>query len=633
VKESGALLAGETFEGRFEILSVLGQGGAGVVYKARQVHMDKVVAIKTLRPTVLNDESGFRRFEQEARAASNLSHPNIVQVFDFGLSSLGFAYLVMEYLPGRSLDEKLQQEERVELDVFLRVFSQTCDGLQHAHRKGVIHRDIKPSNIVLVATEEATDVAKIVDFGLAKFTAAEIEQHLTQTGAVVGTPLFMSPEQCSGAELDPRTDIYSLGCVMYAALTGHVPLKGDSAMNTIYKRLTQEPEPFSVVAPELNLPAALEHVVMKTLQKHPDDRQQSMSELRNELTNAIFFGHRSEAAIAVSSERDQPNHGDCKGDEETQVALTKPPPTVRQTPAPTAEPHTSSPSRRASPPYSNPALPVVAAAVVIAAAGGFFWTQKHGAKEVNVPPPKSAPAAMPPSGSPTSGTKRSAPKKEQPVKHAVSPPAAKPHPRQLASAPVPKPISTSQPTVQELEKRGIDFMQNQQFAEADACFKQCLKAQIARRADDKHLVITYGRLLHCIVQAHDQSLLAYVNDALVIVNRSQRQLCQDINGDTAVFVWRSLGHAMMRASESDPSRRDYYSQWAANMFDIAFDKCEDREKKHAIADEFCRAANQGGTPEQRARAAQLSGRPAPPEPRPRKPAPHRRNHGRGIWQR
>ena len=283
-------MEGEIFEDRFRILSVLGQGAMGVVYKAKQIHMDKIVAIKTLQPSVLATDLDLRRFEQEAKAASNLTHANIITVYDFGISADGGAYLVMEYLGSRSLDGLLKSQKRLDLELFLRIFTQICDGMQHAHKKGVIHRDMKPSNVMLVDDEEASNIVKVVDFGLAKLVSADAQQHLTQTGSVMGTPLYMSPEQCRGSELDNRSDIYSVGCMMYAALTGGVPHMGDSPLSTLYKHLSEPPPPFSVSAPDIRLPDPVEMVVQKALQKDPAQRQQSMAELRSELMNAVTTG-------------------------------------------------------------------------------------------------------------------------------------------------------------------------------------------------------------------------------------------------------------------------------------------------------------------------------------------------------
>ena len=283
------LQEGQIFEGRFQILSVIGKGGAGTVYKAKHTHMDKIVAIKTLISSVgWDDNETFLRFEKESKAASALGHPNIISILDFGRSVDGHAYLVMEYLGSNSLDDVLKQQRRLDTERFYRIFSQICDGLQHAHKKGIVHRDIKPSNIMLMDTDEATDVVKIVDFGLAKLTARDEDIHLTKTGAIMGTPLYMSPEQCRGLELDHRSDIYSLGCVMYKSLTGRLPVIGATPLDTLFKHTTENPPSFGFAAPELTLPSQLEQAILRSLSKNPDDRQQSMAELRKEIQAAIL---------------------------------------------------------------------------------------------------------------------------------------------------------------------------------------------------------------------------------------------------------------------------------------------------------------------------------------------------------
>lgn len=260
-----------------------------MVYKARHIHMDKIVAIKMLVQGAVNDDKSFLRFEQEARAAASLTHPNIIGIYDFGRSGQGSAYLVMEFLKGKTLEDILVDScDFIELPRFLHIFSQVCEGMQHAHKKGIIHRDLKPSNLMLIDTEDAKDVVKIVDFGLAKLSATEqSQQHLTQTGMVMGSPPFMSPEQCRGDELDTRSDIYSLGCVMYAALTGQVPLMGNNSMATIFRHISDTPKSISEIVPHRELPSMLEEVVMKTLAKDPADRPQTMSDLGRELAAAL----------------------------------------------------------------------------------------------------------------------------------------------------------------------------------------------------------------------------------------------------------------------------------------------------------------------------------------------------------
>lgn len=235
----------------------------------------------------LEQESEFLRFQQEAEAASHLNHKNIVTIHDFGVTSDDVAFLVMEYLDGPTLDQIIKTDGRISIERFMQIFPQVCAGLQHAHKKGIVHRDIKPSNLMIVDTEDEKDVVKIVDFGLAKPSQQDAEKHLTQTGIVLGTPLFMSPEQCRGREIDFRTDIYSLGCVMYAAITGKYPFEGESTMDTLYMHIAEPPPPFSQTVPELNLPHTLETVIFKALSKEPSQRPTSMQELSQSLMTAL----------------------------------------------------------------------------------------------------------------------------------------------------------------------------------------------------------------------------------------------------------------------------------------------------------------------------------------------------------
>ena len=301
LSQNNTLAEGQIFEGRYQILSVLGRGGVGVVYKARHMHMDKMVAIKTLLSSVVTDDvESFQRFEREARTASSLDHVNIIKIFDFGKTASGLAFLVMEYLGDQTLESLLHEKGRLDIDRFLSISVQICDGLQNAHKHQVIHRDIKPSNIMLLKVEDDEECVKIVDFGLAKLSTQETAQNLTKTGAIIGTPLFMSPEQCRGLTLDNRSDIYSLGCVFYLALTGRVPIQGATALDTLFQHTTLKPAPFASIGVDLHLPPRLEQVIFKALEKDPDLRQQSMLEFRTEIQNAIFDpSFRASAASTV----------------------------------------------------------------------------------------------------------------------------------------------------------------------------------------------------------------------------------------------------------------------------------------------------------------------------------------------
>ncbi len=289
----GTKLAG----GRYEILEVLGEGGMSVVYKAKQELVDRIVAIKTLKLQLLTDPMLIKRFDREVKTLSRLNHPNIVTVYDCIVSETGQPYFVMDYLQGHSLQDLLLTDERLSPRRARNIFVQVCNAVEHAHRNGIVHRDLKPANIMLTDIS-GQEFVKVVDFGLAKI--GEDAQRLTQTGELWGSPLYMSPEQCSGYTMDARSDIYSLGAVMYEALTGHVPFRGTSFLDTISKQVAGVPPKFSEVAPALAIPAEIERIVMRALEKNPDQRYQSMVELKDVIERVFPIDDGSERAIPIT---------------------------------------------------------------------------------------------------------------------------------------------------------------------------------------------------------------------------------------------------------------------------------------------------------------------------------------------
>jgi serine/threonine protein kinase len=279
-------LIGTLVAGRYRILELLGRGGMGVVYKARHEMMDRTVAIKLLLPQLVSDESAAARFQREARASSKINHANIIALHDFGRTDDGVPYIVMDYIEGESLSEILKREKQLGTTRTVHIFGQVCDALQHAHDLGIIHRDLKPGNIMIVQNEDERDIVKVVDFGIAKMYESEEghdAQKLTTTGELFGSPVYMSPEQCGGYELDARSDIYSLGCVIYETLTGKLPCAGRTVLETISKQLASAPPSFSDARPDLYIPEWVEQIVMRSLQKDRGKRQQSMREMQNEL--------------------------------------------------------------------------------------------------------------------------------------------------------------------------------------------------------------------------------------------------------------------------------------------------------------------------------------------------------------
>lgn len=274
-------LIGEVFANRYKIQSIVGQGGMSTVYKAQHTYMDRIVAVKLLHPHLVSDPISVQRFQQEAKAAASLCHSNIITVFDFGVTEDGLAFLVMDYLEGPSLGDLLDRAGPVPPDEAIDIFRQVLKGLSHAHRKGVVHRDLKPRNLVLAIDEDGTVQVKIVDFGIAKISPQDgaESQHLTQTGEVFGSPIYMSPEQCSGKTLDLRSDIYSWGCVMFETLTGAPPFLGKNAVETMSMHVNDDPPDFKSIAPNTAIPKDLQEVVFGCLRKDPRKRFQTAQEI------------------------------------------------------------------------------------------------------------------------------------------------------------------------------------------------------------------------------------------------------------------------------------------------------------------------------------------------------------------
>lgn len=272
------------FAGRYHIDSVIGRGGMGIVYKAMHLHMGRTVALKVLYPESASDLKAVAQFKKESQAASALRHHNIVSVYDFGVSDEGQPFLVMDYVNGVSLD-KLLEHKPMELRKSIDVFLQVCDGLSVTHAHGLVHCDLKPSNIMVETQRNGKDLVKIVDFGLAKSVPKNwsIQSKLTDSFEIVGSPLYMSPEQCSCSTLDARSDIYSLGCIMYEAFSGIQIFDGTTPHKIFSQHLTDEPRPFAVVQPKRQIPVELEKVVFKTLKKNPAHRYQSALELKHGL--------------------------------------------------------------------------------------------------------------------------------------------------------------------------------------------------------------------------------------------------------------------------------------------------------------------------------------------------------------
>ncbi|HEV7475025.1 MAG TPA: protein kinase [Pyrinomonadaceae bacterium] len=278
-------LVGHTLDDKYRLEEQLGIGGMGTVYRARHLLIDRPVAIKVLNQRFVEDEAARTRFRREARAAGRLQHTNAVTVTDFGESRDGYVYLVMELLEGRTLRDVLAKEAPLDAARAVSLMMQISAAVAAAHEAGIIHRDLKPANIFIVQRAEVPAVVKVLDFGIAKLAAEAFEEDdvaaLTQVGAMIGTPRYMSPEQCDGAELTPAADVYSLGCILYEMLTGTVPFSGSTPLAIAMKHTSESPRrPREFVSA---IPPVLEDVVLHTLEKNPENRPGNAAEFRKEL--------------------------------------------------------------------------------------------------------------------------------------------------------------------------------------------------------------------------------------------------------------------------------------------------------------------------------------------------------------
>jgi serine/threonine-protein kinase len=265
------------FNGRYELHRRLGRGGMAEVYLARDQMLDRAVAVKVLFPALATDPGFVERFRREAQSAAGLNHPNIVSVYDWGEAN-GTYFIVMEYVEGESLAELIQAEGRLHPDRAAEIASDMASALGYAHRNGgVIHRDVKPGNVLL--TRDGT--VKVADFGIARAISDSSEQNLTKTGSVMGTATYFSPEQARGASVDPRSDVYSLGCVLYEMVIGHPPFSGENAVAIAYKHVQEAPVPPRRIDPAL--PETLEAIILKCLAKNPANRYPSAQDMRADL--------------------------------------------------------------------------------------------------------------------------------------------------------------------------------------------------------------------------------------------------------------------------------------------------------------------------------------------------------------
>jgi serine/threonine protein kinase len=280
----------DILNGSFQILQKVGSGGMGAVYRALQPQMNRMVGVKILHPKLANRKDLVSRFRREARAMSQLTHPNTVKVFLYGELDDGSLYIIMEFLEGKNLNQTVRADGPFAMERALPILIQVCGALDEAHEAGIIHRDLKPENIFIVQSAGVRDFPKVLDFGLAKMGERQMRPGsvvLTQEGMVFGTPEFMSPEQAQGKPLTAGSDIYSLAVILYEILTGKLPFDAKSGMDHIQLHVTAKPVPLNQRVPGRVFPPLLEQVIDRALAKRPEDRFASAADFASAMRQVL----------------------------------------------------------------------------------------------------------------------------------------------------------------------------------------------------------------------------------------------------------------------------------------------------------------------------------------------------------
>jgi serine/threonine-protein kinase len=393
-------LIGQLIGERYQVERRLGEGGMGEVYLARHLLMGRLCALKVMSQSLSRDPDAVSRFNREATNASRISHPNVCAVYDFGLTPDGLVYLAMEYVEGRALSLLLDQEGPLPVQRAATLVVQCAHGLQVAHDLGIVHRDLKPDNI-MVAPAKEREVAKLVDFGIAKAMESGPGQRVTKSGFVVGTPEYMAPEQLAGDPLDGRSDQYALALVFYRAITGTLPFEGSTVQETLVKRLTDPPRPLAMARPGGRFPAGLQRVMDRALARDPGERYPSVTAFSDAVSGIIRGDAVATRPMAEARAHDP-------------VAI----PPTRQSP-------------RKKPP-AGVRFVIALGAVIVAGAGAWVIFDSNGSAPVQPIPGTAAPS--PPPSAPRSDTTPG--QVETLGKSAPTPgPAAKPvAPRVLATS-------------------------------------------------------------------------------------------------------------------------------------------------------------------------------------------------------
>ncbi|ORL04440.1 serine/threonine protein kinase [Prescottella equi] len=363
---------------RYELGEILGFGGMSEVHLGRDLRLSRDVAIKVLRADLARDPTFYLRFRREAQNAAALNHPAIVAVYDTGEAETDagpLPYIVMEYVDGDTLRDIIRTEGPLQPRRAMEVIADVCAALDFSHRNGIVHRDMKPANIMI----NRAGAVKVMDFGIAR-AISDSSSPMTQTAAVIGTAQYLSPEQARGEQVDARSDVYSLGCVLYEVLTGEPPFKGDSPVAVAYQHVREDPKQPSQVNPAV--PPALDSVILKAMSKNPANRYQSAAEMRSDLVR-VLGGQRPSAPMVMSDEDRTTMFGPVDSGAGTDSGYRpEPARTSTATAAPVAVP-AAAPAKKSN--TARNTMLSVAALVVVGIIGAFIWSLVSNPAKVEVP--------------------------------------------------------------------------------------------------------------------------------------------------------------------------------------------------------------------------------------------------------
>ncbi len=420
--QAGDPFIGQTFRGVYFVQQRIGGGGMGQVYKGQHVTLESPVAIKILKKALLADPAIVQRFQREARAASRLRHPNVINVTDFGQAADGTLFMVMEYVAGRSLAEVIAADSPLPERRVVRVGQQILAALAEAHADGILHRDLKPENVMLESRRDARDLVKVLDFGIAKILEpGEGQRTLTQDGLVCGTPGYMSPEQWEDTELDARSDLYAVGVILYEMLTGELPVEGRTPLDLVRKHLVEKPLPPSVRCPGRAYSPELEALVMRTLSVDRSARPADAEEMGRLLLACELLPGPDDGDVRDTHQTavlDRTTPGPRPPGKTPPPAEAPPPPRVpppvRRTPARTGQAQSTRPAPGGNAGGLRPrtvAAGVAAILAVVAAGLGVRALRPSAPPSAAAGPVSTAPAA-PPAAPPTASAPSPAPAAE-----------------------------------------------------------------------------------------------------------------------------------------------------------------------------------------------------------------------------